>query len=178
MADLAQSQELDGDRLARLLDLTGPAVLVSHSAGAPGGWLAANKRPELVRAIVSVEPMGPPFAEFPGLGPIPYGLTYAALHTEPPLDSPSELQENPSGYSVPGLTGTPIQVVTGGASPTAPGGPDTVKFLAALGAEAELMHLPDRGIEGNGHGLIFEMNSSETAKLVISWITGLDARPA
>ncbi|WP_461173368.1 alpha/beta fold hydrolase [Arthrobacter sp. Z1-9] len=178
MTDLAESQELDGARLASLLDLTGPAVLVSHSAGAPGGWMAANKRPDLVRAIVSVEPMGPPFAEFPGLGPISYGLTYAALRTEPPLDSPTELQENPSAYQVPGLTGTPIQIVTGGASPTAPGGPDTVKFLAALGADAELMHLPDHGIEGNGHGLIFEMNSSETAQLVINWIQALDARPA
>lgn len=178
MADLAESQELDGNRLAQLLDLTGPAVLVSHSAGAPGGWLAANKRPDLVRAIVSVEPMGPPFAEFPGLGPIPFGLTYAPLRTEPPLESPSELQNDPSSFRVPGLSGTPIQVVTGGASPTAPGGADTVKFLTAIAAEAELTHLPDRGIEGNGHGLIFEKNSSETAKLVIGWITALEARSA
>lgn len=175
MADLSGSQELDGDRLARLLDRTGPAVIVSHSAGAPGGWLAANKRPELVRGIVSVEPMGPPFATFPGVGPMSYGLSFAPLSTEPALSSAADFQSDPSRFKVPGLTGTPIQIVTGGASPNAGAGPETVEFLRAVGAEADLLHLPDQDIEGNGHGLIFEKNSSDTAKLVIDWISGLDA---
>ena len=46
---------------AELIDRLGPAVLFTHSAGAPAGWLIAAARPELVRAIVALEPFGPPF---------------------------------------------------------------------------------------------------------------------
>ncbi len=69
-ADLTQSEDMDADRLARLLDRIGPAILLTHSASGPGGWLAADRRPGLVRAIVSVEPMGPPFADIPNIGPL------------------------------------------------------------------------------------------------------------
>lgn len=174
MADLAESQELDALRLGKLLDRIGPAVVVSHSAGSPAGWLLANKRPGMVKGIVAVEPMGPPFAEFPGLGQIAYGLTYAPVETEPALADPSQLREDPAAFTIPGLAGIPVQVVTGGASPNAAHGPETVQFLRAVGAEAELLHLPDRGIEGNGHALILERNSSEAVQPVIEWIAGLE----
>ena len=44
-ADLAESEDMDAGRLARLLDRIGPAILLSHSASGPGGWLAADRRP-------------------------------------------------------------------------------------------------------------------------------------
>jgi len=87
LADAAEGQRLDGERLAGLLDLTGPAVLVTHSAGAPAGWLAANKRPGLVKAIVAVEPVGPPFADIPGFGRLDWGLTAAPVDFTPPVAS-------------------------------------------------------------------------------------------
>ena len=62
--DLAESQRMDQDRLARLLDRTGPAIVVTHSAGGPAGWLVADARPDAVKAIVAIEPMGPPFFAF------------------------------------------------------------------------------------------------------------------
>src|SRR5262245_29056202 len=52
---------LEQTRFAELLDRIGPAVLVTHSAGGPAGWLAADARPELVKGIVAIEPLGPPF---------------------------------------------------------------------------------------------------------------------
>ena len=67
-ADLAASEDMDADRLARLLDRIGPAIVLTHSASGPDGWLVADRRPGLVRAIVSIEPMGPPFADTPGIG--------------------------------------------------------------------------------------------------------------
>lgn len=172
-ADLAGAQELDGMRLAALLEETGPAVLVTSSAGSPGGWLAANRRPDLVAGIVALEPMGPPFAEFPRLGRLTYGLTFAAPVTEPALRRPEALREDPSRYRIPGLTGTPVLVVTGGASPSAPAGVSTVDFLAAVGATASLRHLPEYGIEGNGHGMMFERNSTETLRPVLDWLAVL-----
>src|SRR5699024_1862994 len=72
--DLAESQRMDADRLARLLDQVGPAVLVTHSAGGPAGWLTADARPDLVQAIIAVEPVGPAFAEIPGIGRLDWGL--------------------------------------------------------------------------------------------------------
>ncbi|MEW9209341.1 MULTISPECIES: hypothetical protein [Enterobacteriaceae] len=53
--------------MAALLDLIVPAILVTHSASGPDGWLTADRRPEQVKMIVAVEPMGPPFAEIPKL---------------------------------------------------------------------------------------------------------------
>jgi pimeloyl-ACP methyl ester carboxylesterase len=40
---------------AELLDRIGPAVLMTHSAGGPFGWLVANERPNLVKGVVSFE---------------------------------------------------------------------------------------------------------------------------
>ncbi|OLT42142.1 lysophospholipase [Saccharomonospora sp. CUA-673] len=165
-ADLAESQRLDADRLARLLDVIGDAVLVTHSAGGPVGWLTANARPDRVAGIVAVEPIGPAFAEFPGLGELTWGLTSAEITCDPPAEHPAQVP----GRTIPGLTGTPVTVVTGGASAFAGFAPQVVDFLADAGAQAQLMHLPDVGITGNGHALIFEANSDEIAGRVIDWI--------
>ncbi len=67
-ADLVLSQQMDADAIAALLDRIGPAVVVTHSASGPVGWLVADRRPALVRVIVAVEPMGPPFATIPNIG--------------------------------------------------------------------------------------------------------------
>ncbi|WP_236788220.1 alpha/beta fold hydrolase [Amycolatopsis sp. GM8] len=165
-ADLAESQRMDADRLGRLLDVLGSAVLVTHSAGGPVGWLTANARPELVAAIAAVEPIGPPFAEFPGLGTLTWGLTSAQIRTDPPAETPEDVP----GRRIPGLAGKPVAVVTGGASAFAGFAPQVVEFLTAAGARAGQLHLPDHGVEGNGHGLIFERNSDETVTPVIDWI--------
>ncbi|MEH0590107.1 alpha/beta fold hydrolase, partial [Streptomyces sp. B21-106] len=77
---------------AELLDHIGPAVLITHSMGAPFGWLVADARPGLVKAVVSIEPMGPPFIELPGLGKLEWGLTAAPIAYEPPVRTPEELR--------------------------------------------------------------------------------------
>jgi pimeloyl-ACP methyl ester carboxylesterase len=165
-ADLAESQRLDADRLGRLLDLVGEAVLVTHSAGGPVGWLTADARPDQVAAIAAIEPMGPPFAQFPGLGTLTWGLTSAEITYDPPAGDPAEV----TGRRIPALAGKPVAVVTGGASAFAGFAPQIVEFLTSAGAHARQLHLPDFGITGNGHGLIFEANSDETVKPVIDWI--------
>lgn len=174
-ADLAESQRMDADRLGRLLDLTGPAVLVTHSAGGPVGWLAADARPDAVVAIVAVEPVGPAFAEIPGMGSLDWGLTSAPIAYDPPVSDPAEVRE---GMRIPALAGKPVVVVTGGASAFADFAPQVVDFLRDTGADAARLHLPDHGVKGNGHGLIFEANSDETVRPVIDWIRGLEGTDA
>lgn len=173
-ADLALSQTLDADRLARLLDRIGPAVLVTHSAGGPVGWLTAQARPALVRAIAAIEPMGPPFAELPGLGTLSWGLTAAPIAYDPPRASPAQAAEaSPSELRIPGLRGLPVLVLTGGASPFSTFRHAMAEALSAAGADVTLVHLPDRGIDGNGHALMLEANSSSTLGPVLDWTAGL-----
>jgi pimeloyl-ACP methyl ester carboxylesterase len=169
-ADVEAAEDLDGERLAQLLDRVGPAVLVTHSAGALSGWQAAARRPGLVAGIVAIEPVGPPFVEIPGIASLRWGLTAGPLRTDPVTHDPSELRDESREFSIPGLAGVPIAVVTAPASPFAPQGALTVDFLRRAGADAELLRLEDHGVLGNGHGLMFEANSDQTALPVINWI--------
>lgn len=169
--DLAGSQKMDADRLARLLDKIGPAILFTHSASGPAGWFAADLRPGLVVAIVSVEPMGPPFADIPLIGTLDWGLTSVPLSFDPPLIDPETLRSaSPSTWKVPSLTDLPIAVLTGEAAVFATYGPAIVEFLNTCGASADLLHLPDHGVFGNGHGLIYELNSDAALKPVLKWL--------
>ena len=170
-ADLAQSEDMDADRLARLLDRIGPAILLTHSASGPSGWLAADRRSGLVRAIVSVEPMGPPFADIPNIGPLRWGLTASPLTFDPPRPTPQVVRDaDPEALRLPNLVGLPIAVVAGDTSAFAPASPPIVAALKAGGASAELLLLPDHGVTGNGHGLIYERNSDAALRPVLAWL--------
>ena len=170
-ADLAVSENMDAERLTRLLDRIGPAILLTHSASGPSGWLAADRQPGLVRAIVSVEPMGPLFADIPNIGKLRWGLAAAPLTFDPPRTSPEEVRDaDPSTLRLPNLVGLPIAVVTGDTSAFAPASPPIVAALKAGGAAAELLHLPDHGVTGNGHGLIYENNSDAALQPVLAWL--------
>jgi pimeloyl-ACP methyl ester carboxylesterase len=170
-ADLAASQRMDADRVAALLDRIGPAILLTHSASGPDGWLIADRQPELVVAIVSIEPMGPPFAEIPNIGPLAWGPAAVPLTFDPPISTPEALRASELGtVRLPRLAGLPILAVTAEASDFAAATPPMVDFLNAGGASAEVLHLPDHGVFGNGHGLIYERNSDEALRPVLRWL--------
>ncbi len=170
-ADLAASQKMDADRLAGLLDRIGPAVIVTHSASGSDGWLVADRRTGLVKAIVSVEPMGPAFADTPNIGSLDWGLTAAPITYDPPRASATEVRlADPATLRIPALDGMPVAVVSGQTSVQARYAPKIVDFLKTAGAAAEGLHLPDHGVRGNGHGLIYEKNSDEALALVLRWL--------
>lgn len=170
-ADLAKSQDMDADRISKLLDRIGPAILVTHSASGPDGWLVADRRPGLVKAIVSIEPMGPVFGTTPGIGTLSWGITSAPVTYDPPRLSAEEVrQASPQSLKIPALLDLPVALVTGETSVFANYAPEIVKFLTDAGAKAEELHLPDFGIRGNGHGLIYELNSDQTLQPVLDWL--------
>ncbi|HEY8357196.1 MAG TPA: alpha/beta fold hydrolase, partial [Ramlibacter sp.] len=68
-----------------LLQRIGPAILLTHSAGGPCGWVMADAAPGMVKGIVAIEPQGPPFLERPGAGRFDYGLAASPMAFEPPL---------------------------------------------------------------------------------------------
>ena len=50
-------------------------------------------------------------------------------------------------------------------------------FLKTAGAAVEGLHLPDHGVRGNGHGLIYEKNSDEALAPVLRWLTAQTDKP-
>jgi pimeloyl-ACP methyl ester carboxylesterase len=53
--DNTLAQELWKTHGAELIDRVGPAIVQTHSAGGPFGWIVANERPSLVKAVISFE---------------------------------------------------------------------------------------------------------------------------
>lgn len=170
-ADLAMSQDMEAARLGDLLDRIGPSILITHSASGPVGWLVADRRPGMVKGIVAIEPMGPPFADIPNIGSLTWGLTASPLAWEPTPRSPDELRTAaPGEHHLPAFKDLRILAVTAEASSFAAASAPAIKQLVASGASAELLHLPDVGVFGNGHGLIYERNSDEALRPVIDWL--------
>ncbi|KAF8850068.1 alpha/beta-hydrolase [Acephala macrosclerotiorum] len=173
-----------------LLDKIGASILITHSRGGLHGWAWADARPALVKALIQVEPRGPPFYEavFSKKFVRPWGLTSIPLTYDPPpedekapltteiLRASSEeevdcyLQEEPARQLV-NLKSIPILVATGAASYHATYDHSIVAFLEQAGCEkVEHMKLADLGIHGNGHMLFLEKNSDEIAEALDSWI--------
>ena len=61
MQDFTLQQSLNRDAIVALLEKIGPSILLTHSQSGAFGWPVADARPDLVKAIVAVEPNGPPF---------------------------------------------------------------------------------------------------------------------
>src|ERR1700687_2124777 len=57
----AKQQVLNRDALVALLEKIGPSILLVHSQAGAFGWPVADARPDLVKAILAIEPNGPPF---------------------------------------------------------------------------------------------------------------------
>ncbi|PHH76755.1 hypothetical protein CDD80_1241 [Ophiocordyceps camponoti-rufipedis] len=174
-----------------LLDIIGvPAIILGHSQGGLFPILMADARPHLVRALILLEPSGPPFRDgFTG-GFHPWGLSDVPLAYEPVVTDPLRdllqnvvpapddyhtsciLQaEEPAPRQLVHLIDKPILVMTSEASYHAPYDYCTVAFLRQAGCRAvEHVELAAEGIRGNGHMMFLERNSRDIQLLVHDWI--------
>ena len=151
--DLAVAHAIERQLGAELIDRLGPAILFTHSAGAPAGWLIAAARPNLVRAVVALEPFGPPFRPATdGLPGLPHGLTAVPLE---------------------GLSGLPVLLVSAEASLLSHFDTEVRDYLTEVCAEVQLLRLADHGVHGNGHGMIFERNHLQVLDVVTEALAGL-----
>ena len=168
----AEMQALEQARLAELLDLVGPAVLVTHSAGGPGAFLAADARPDQVAALVAIETLGPPFAKRPEMGlDLAWGVASAPLTFEPAVADPADLQDG-AARRLPNLSRFPIAVVTGEASLFAMFDGELVAFLEEAGCDVDLVRLADHAVHGNAHGIMIELNNEDTLAVITRWVAG------
>jgi len=170
LASWADMHALEQARLAELLEMVGPAILVTHSAAGPGTFLGADARPERVAALIAIEVLGPPFAKRPEMGlDLAWGLASAPLTYDPPPTDPSELRDGPA-RRLPNLSRFPIAVVTGEASMFRFFDADLVAFLVQAGCDVELVQLADHGVHGNAHGIMIERNNVETLGVLTGWV--------
>lgn len=113
--DVVKIEEVNLAGHLALLEKIGPAILVEHSQAGVFGWKVADTRPDLVKALVAIEPNGPPFYNlslpYQNSAPPPgepwyrytkdllrpWGLTRLPLTYSPPTDTPpaSVLQAKP-----------------------------------------------------------------------------------
>jgi pimeloyl-ACP methyl ester carboxylesterase len=194
IADFPAAHALEGRRGAELLDRIGPAIVIAHSAGGPTGWLMADARPDLVKALVAIETIGPPFSENPALGvELEWGVTAAPITYDPPASDPSELKTEtrepfePGGIPVtlqaeparklPNLAKFPIAVVTSEASVFIQFDRHTVAFLEQAGCDVELVRLADRGVRGTGHAMMLERNNRDSLHVILDWVEQAVAKP-
>jgi pimeloyl-ACP methyl ester carboxylesterase len=169
---------------AELLDRIGPAILCVHAFGGFFAWGVADRRPNLVKAIVAMEINGNPFA-----AQLRWGLTASPMTYDPPVSdlsqfrlvdqsappdsprpivSPFKLQAEPV-HKWKNLKGIPITWVTsefgGGGSPVS-----NVAFLKQAGCTAEMLRLRDYGIHGNGNLMLLEKNNHEVFSVIRDWL--------
>ena len=174
---------------AALLDRIGPAIILTHSQAGAFGWLIADARPKLVRAIVALEPMGPPYkdAVFLTGHDRPWGLTHVPLTYDPPVTDASALsfvqQPKPDApdlaacwsqatpaRSLPNLRGIPVLIATTQASYHAVYDHCTAEYLRQAGVDVDFERLADHGIGGNGHMMMLEKNNLQISAFLAAWI--------
>ena len=203
--DFTLQQELNRDAILALLAKIGPSILLTHSQSGAFGWPVADAKPDLVRAIVAVEPNGPPFYNVENTGAQgwfrdapsmqrPWGVTADPLTYSPRAEKASDLsivrQEKADGpdlsrcwmqrspaRQLPNLQRIPILILTAEASYHAPYDHCTVKYLEQAGVHPTWIKLADVGIHGNGHMMMLEKNNQNIASVMSRWLAKTLAPP-
>lgn len=181
------SQELVLAAAKDLLDKTGPAILLTHSQAGPFGWNIADAYPSMVKGIIAMEPSGPPFStDLSSDQAQNYGISELPLHFEPPIVSLSDLklallssrqdtaqdgwvlQDNVR--RLPHLKGIPILLLTSESSYHSDYDHLTSYVMNQLGVKHDFVRLEGKGIHGNGHMMMLELNNLEIAAYIQNWI--------
>jgi len=133
------------DALASLLDRIGPAVVLVHSQSGAYGIRTAIARPDLVKAVVSIEPRSCAVSD----------ADVQAAFTRVPLLT---LFGDFFGADVDGWPGRMAECV------------QTVDRIRAASGTAENIYLPDRRIRGNSHMLMMDRNNQQLADMILDWL--------
>ncbi|MDO4561022.1 MAG: alpha/beta fold hydrolase [bacterium] len=164
-----QRREELAETMTALLERTGPAVLVTHSASGVLGWLTALAAPDgALKAIVAYEPGQTILPE--GVKPlaVPYANAQANERMRPQIVPAGEFDK---------LTKFPILVVYGDNIATEPSeifnvdvwrissirARQLVETINSRGGDARFVSLPEIGISGNTHAPFADLNNAEIA---------------
>ena len=128
------------EALIELLEKTGPAALVLHSASGPTGFEATRLRSDLVQAIVAVEVTGSP-------------------------TDPNDIAEHFADKRFIGIYGDNFDL-----RPMAGRYQASVRMaeeINSAGGKADVIRLPELGIRGNSHLLMQDNNNKEISRMII-----------
>jgi pimeloyl-ACP methyl ester carboxylesterase len=130
------------DAIVALLEMTGPALLMGHSAGGPAAVNAARARPDLVKGFIMIEPTDPPDAsDFPVFA----GKSMLGVYADY-IDSRGQ---------------TSRKAATEAAA----------LLFAQNGGVGDVISLPDDlGIHGNTHMMMQDNNNDFGADLISDWL--------
>ncbi len=197
ISDGALNERLNRAAGAALLDRIGPAIVLGRSQSGPFPWIYADARPNLVKAMISLEPSGPPFFNVTFLGPPtffadgtlgrPFGITATPITYSPAVTEPSQLvrvqqtapdqpnlvkcwMQGAPVHTLPTLQGRPTIIITTQASYHAPYDHCTAKYLMQAGVSLDHVRLENVGIFGNGHLMNSERNSEQIAAFLLGWL--------
>jgi pimeloyl-ACP methyl ester carboxylesterase len=197
IVDFPKQQEINRNALVALLDKIGPAVLLTHSQSGAMGWPVGDSRPNLVKAIIAVEPSGPPAHDLEMTGAPNWfkdstrerisGISDIPLTYDPPLTGGQKLEfvhqdkadkpdlarcwaQKEPARKLPNLSKIPTVVVTSEASYHAPYDHCTTAYLRQAGVPVSHIHLVDKGIHGNGHMMMIEKNNLAIAGVMADWL--------
>ncbi|EKU70609.1 alpha/beta fold hydrolase [Selenomonas sp. F0473] len=175
-----RDDDMNADAMAALLNKIGPSILVTHSMGGTIGWRTPI-RTDNVKAIVSFEPGGTPFIFPENEMPEPIESVYPPLSARAKGIPAADFEK---------LTRIPMLLIYGGniaEQPSKEVGPDkwrteyqmAQRFVATInrhGGDATIIYLPERGIKGNTHFLMADLNNKEIADIAEQWLheKGLD----
>ncbi len=166
------------ENFAELLDKVGPAIVITHSAGGPSGWLAADARPDKVKALVAIEAAGGftnlPLTWQPAL-PAGEALATEKIAATEPGKAACDLQPAASLRTLPAFANIPVMGILAPESRMfTPNYHCTIDFLNQAGGQATLFKLEEHGITGNGHFMNEDRNNGDIARLMIEWIEAVE----
>ena len=193
-----KQMELNRDALVALIDKIGPSILMVHSQAGAFGWPVADARPDKVKAILAIEPNGPPFTGVEFIGApdwfknsatpaLSWGLSGVPLTYDPPAKQAEELKfaqqdkadaaglvrcfsQVAPARQLPNLKKIPILVLTAEASYHAPYDHCTVNYLKQAGVTPTWVKLADEGVKGNSHVMMMEKNNKDSAAVIAKWL--------
>jgi pimeloyl-ACP methyl ester carboxylesterase len=125
-----------------LVERVGPCVILAHSQGGNFAFRVAQARPDLVRALVAVEPagVGDP-GQAAALRDVPILMLYGGYIEQDPRWP--QLRQRGLAFA---------------------------ERARSAGGRVDVIDLPALGIEGNSHMLMMERNNGEIAALIRRWL--------
>jgi len=197
IVNYTKQQEINPPAIIALLEKIGPSILVTHSQSGAFAWPVVDRRPDLVRANIAVEPNGPPVreAEFKGAPDWfgestrdkTYGLGEEPITYDPPVGASSKLEfvrqekadkpdyvrcwlQKEPARKLPNLAKVPTLVIVSEASYHAPYDHCTVAYLNQAGVKTTFIRLDEVGVRGNGHMMMLEKNNMTIAAVMANWV--------
>jgi len=190
-----RQETLTRDANIALLDMINtPVILLTHSQGGAFGWLVADARPTLVKAIVTLEPQAPPIkgvdnatVAYAAGGGLSWGVANNPITYDPPVREASELRtvledKAPSADKVPcyvqqeparklkNLQAIPVLFMVGEGSYHRISDHCLAKWLTQAGVKTDYVEMETVGLPGNGHMMMLEKNSADIAKYIGNWL--------